>query len=325
MMMAAMNKLVLVPVVVGTTRLVVRMATMNKVLTKKMNQSCPLLLLDPHGVVAQWTIGVSIPLIAGSTTIVCTRSKGITFDVFNFFTNILSFLMLLLATIILRTPFPKLTPCLFIRILGLHVFDPIYYLLAIGYPRIDIFYIINLQTQSILIRKKSVQTKLGALIITFGGAFLIGKYNGPTNAAHQVLYKNWTWPLCLVVTSVLCSACYNVLMENTMEKYDVETLWLATIVRFSAMTPSLVNALATTHGRAYNWVMGLGLQHVLLGIHGLSIFHWGEYRSTSKEEARVEEERLRWRLNLRRRFKLWRRFELMRRNLMHVQKEDHFV
>ncbi|TQD98311.1 hypothetical protein C1H46_016132 [Malus baccata] len=53
------------------------------------------------GRVAQWIIGVSIPLIARSTTVVCTRLKGITFDVFNFFTNKISFLMLLLATIIL--------------------------------------------------------------------------------------------------------------------------------------------------------------------------------------------------------------------------------
>ncbi|TQD98316.1 hypothetical protein C1H46_016137 [Malus baccata] len=48
---------------------------------------------------------------------------------------------------------------------------------------------------------------------------------------------------------------------------------------------------------------------------GLCIFHWGKYRSTYKEEARAEEERLRWRFNLRRRFKLWSKFELMRGTL----------
>lgn len=41
-----------------------------------------------------------------------------------------------------------------------------------------------------------------------------------------------------------------------MEKYDVEALWLATIVRFSAVIPSLIIALVTTRGRAYKWVMG---------------------------------------------------------------------
>ncbi|XP_070680010.1 WAT1-related protein At2g37460-like [Malus domestica] len=40
---------------------------------------------------------------------------------------------------------------------------------------------------------------------------------------------------------------------------------------------------------------------VIMIVIGLSIFHWGEYRSTSKEE-----ERLRLRLNLRRRFELMR-------------------
>ncbi|KAM1023990.1 hypothetical protein ACFX2I_037200 [Malus domestica] len=70
-------------------------------------------------------------------------------------------------------------------------------------------------------------------------------------AAHRRVNENWTWPLCLVIASVLCSACHNVLMENTMEKYDVEPLWLATIVRFSAVIPSLIIALVTTRGRAY--------------------------------------------------------------------------
>ncbi|KAM1127269.1 hypothetical protein FF2_036928 [Malus domestica] len=338
------------------------------------------------GKVAQWIIGVSIPLIAGSTTVVCTRSKGITFNVFNFFTNKISFLMLLLTTIILRTPFPKLTPCLFIRILGLYVFSPgflvlwcqilaspVYYLLAIDCPRIGIFYLINLQDTVDLYSQEERPTKTGGLIITFGGAFLIGKYNGPTIAAHQVLYENWTWPLCLVVASVLCSACHN---ENTIEKYDVEALWLATIVRFTTMIPSLVIALATTHGRAYKWVMGgdfntlcwvftmsfgisaglvqylgttltkktddvfvssftpismilvIGLSTmifhdrikkpsiggVIMIVIGLCIFHWGAYRSTSKEEARAEDERLRWRLNLQKRM-----------NLMHVQKEERSI
>ncbi|KAM1127268.1 hypothetical protein FF2_036926 [Malus domestica] len=229
------------------------------------------------------------------------------------------------------------------------------------------------KTQSISIRKKSDQPRLEALIITFGGAFLIGKYNGPTNAAHQVLYEKWTWPLCLLVASVLCLVCHNVLMENIMEKYDIEALWLATIVRFSTMIPSLVIALATTHGRAYKWVMGwdfntfcwvfagicaglgqylgttltkktiatfvssftpismilvIGLSAmivhdrikkpsiggVIMIVIRLCIFHWREYRSTSKEGAQAEKERLRWRLNL------WRR-----RDLMHVQKDEHSV
>ncbi|XP_068306573.1 WAT1-related protein At1g44800-like [Pyrus communis] len=222
--------------------------------------------------VARWTIGVSIPLIAGSATIVSTRSRGITFDVFNFFTNGLSFLMLLLATIILRTPFPTLTPSLFIRIMGLHVFEPLSQIwLSFGAQFLPAQFTVCLQSvvpaltylislifriQSISIRKKSDQAKLGGLVITFCGAFLIGKYNGPTIAAHRLVNENWTWPLCLVIASVLCSACHNVLMENTMEKYDVEALWLATIVRFSAMIPSLIIALVTTRGRAYKWVMG---------------------------------------------------------------------
>ncbi|RXH96787.1 hypothetical protein DVH24_009629, partial [Malus domestica] len=195
--------------------------------------------------------------------------------------------------------------------------NPVYCLLAIGCPRIGIFYLINLQ-------------------------------------------------------------------ENIMEKYDIEALWLATIVRFSTMIPSLVIALATTHGRAYKWVMGwdfntfcwvfagicaglgqylgttltkktiatfvssftpismilvIGLSAmivhdrikkpsiggVIMIVIRLCIFHWREYRSTSKEGAQAEKERLRWRLNLRRRFELWRRLELMRRDLMHVQKDEHSV
>ncbi|TQD98315.1 hypothetical protein C1H46_016136 [Malus baccata] len=149
-------------------------------------------------------------------------------------------------------------------------------------PALAYFILLIFRTQSISIRKKSDQPRLEALIITFGGAFLIGKYNGPTNAAHQVLYEKWTWPLCLLVASVLCLVCHmaivsssrfsivlglpqcthgkNVIVldhkENIMEKYDIEALWLATIVRFSTMIPSLVIALATTHGRAYKWVMG---------------------------------------------------------------------
>ncbi|CAN6712003.1 unnamed protein product [Malus baccata var. baccata] len=117
----------------------------------------------------------------------------------------------------------------------------------------------------------------------------------------------WVWDFntfCWVFTGI-CAGLVQYLGTTLTKKTDV--------VFVSSFTPiSMILVIGLSAMILHDCIKKSSIGGVIMIVIGLSIFHWGEYRSTSKEEARVEEERLRWRLNLRRRFKLWRRFELMR-------------
>ncbi|ONI14294.1 hypothetical protein PRUPE_4G273500 [Prunus persica] len=252
--------------------------------------------------VAPFIIGMLIPMLIGGNSIFTKRGlkEGMSFSVFLFYKNTLASIVLLVATLITRTPWPKMTRWLVIRIIALSVLEPVLSqiaifsglkftpasfsscLIATG-PALTLVASWILQLEHIAISERRSQAKLLGMVMVITGGLVVGLYNGPTitvlqpshisgqNVVSHRLTENWIRGPLLVSFSVLFSVLYNILMEMTTKKTDASPLFLTASICTLGALMNLIVAVAMESGSGFVWIVGLNTKLVCYLYSGIVV------------------------------------------------------